>query len=212
MADISYDDDDDDDYEEREAEEDQQEPLAAEEEETGAGLGAAVLKILSTDVSGDPVLAKRKLKEAEPTKRRKVTVDKEAMAKKIGQALRTEDHAKEKEYRKTATRAVVALFNAISKHQYGQADDASSVFTATTSTSKKSAYEEKVAAVKQVQQDTLEQLNRNSWAREDYLLDAKAGDGWDEEDDQAAQKKRRKDDASGTNPFLYSSGRPKARV
>lgn len=228
--------------------------------ETGAGMGAVIAKILSTDVGdGDPVLAKRKTKlmrdiEAEEAGdvKRKRKADKLAMAAKLGQQTKTDDTdiEKERNYKNIATRAVVALFNAIAKHQFGRdiVDDASSEPTTVTSATGRSnrvtqqtkTYGDKVAAAKQVQQATQLALNSsgdsksdverhepdvrrqaspqnftNSWARDDYLMDANHEDDWADDDvdnanDHGNRVKTRKDGAD--HAFLYSDGRKKARV
>lgn len=228
--------------------------------ETGAGMGAVIAKILSTDVGeGDPVLAKRKTKfmreiEAEEggDAKRKRKADKLAMAAKLGQQTKTDeaDIDKERNYKNIATRAVVALFNAIAKHQFGRdsVDDASSEHTTVNSTTSKSSrmtqqaktYGDKVAAAKQVQLTTQMALNSskssksdserretevrrraspetftNSWARDDYLMDANLEDDWAEDDadntnDHHNKMKTRKDGAD--HAFLYSDGRKKPRV
>ena len=92
------------------------------------GLGDAVSQILAKDVAApDPVLAKRKtalMKELEvdqkqEQKKKKRRKEEAAAKQRRADAQREADSVvKEKRLRKTATRAVVALFNAVAKHQH----------------------------------------------------------------------------------------------
>ena len=92
------------------------------------GLGDAVSQILAKDVAApDPVLAKRKtalMKELEvdqkqEQKKKKRRKEEAAVKQRRADAQREADSVvKEKQLRKTATRAVVALFNAVAKHQH----------------------------------------------------------------------------------------------
>ena len=239
MATISYEDD------EEAFADDEVESSDSEEEVAGSGMGQAMARILGSEVpsGADPVLAKRKTpmmkaldereKEAVDMKKRKV--EKEASKKKSKAVIKT-DSSKlnfERSLRKTATRAVVALFNAINEHQRGT-DDVTSFASESTAKSKKrdraAKYGLKVAAAKDVQRKTaaaIHDLNAkdqesrlvpaeddddvpaNSWARDDYLLDAGANE-WDDDDDAAAnddttkaKKPTRKDGKE--HAFLYST-------
>lgn len=131
----------------------------------GSGMGAAMSKILGRDAVGrDPVLAKRvtpMMKELEATKKRPKPkkAEKEDLGMTPGAIL------KEKAMRKTATRAVVALFNAIAGHQR---PSESLVLEENDRPSKrkkarKGKNEEEVVATGALD---------NDWAQKDYLLDA----------------------------------------
>jgi len=222
-------------------------------------MGQAMARILARDVaSEDPVLAQRKTpmmkaleqrtQEASDLKRRR----QERHAKKTVEVKATEpaNLNSERALRKTATRAVVALFNAISEHQR-TGDEATSYATERTT-----AYGEKVAAAKDVQRKTAaaihdanakdnerflnkggaalpkvaeedddEDLPANSWARDDYLLDAAKTAEWDDDDaddehsddDDAvvarkarSSKKARKDGKE--HAFLYDSSTKRRRA
>jgi hypothetical protein len=92
------------------------------------GLGDVVSQILAKDVAApDPVLAKRKtalMKELDADqkqdqkrkKRRKE--DAAAKQRRADEQRAAASVVREKQMSKTATRAVVALFNAVAKHQH----------------------------------------------------------------------------------------------
>lgn len=196
------------------------------DDEPGHNMGLAMAKIMAADVpGGDPVLAKRTtrlMKEIEAHKSQETATKKRRLEKAKRRAvgtLATEATAlnKERALQKVATRAVVALFNSINKHQHSARDDASTITSkATTLRPQVKEYADKKAAAQSVQLETKAALAHkdsfaNAWARDDYLLDAK-NDGWDDDDAQPPKKtKVRKDGAD--HAFLYGSDdRSKNRI
>mmetsp|Transcript_35714 Transcript_35714/g.114270 ORF Transcript_35714/g.114270 Transcript_35714/m.114270 type:complete len:231 (-) Transcript_35714:2216-2908(-) len=230
MATVEYDDDDDDADIDADIEDDDDHVDIGGDDggRSGAKMASAMAKILASSSSGEGVLSKRKtpmmraLDERQASKKRK-----KATSAAAATATEPAKLNYERSLRKTATRAVVALFNAIAEHQ--RTDEATSYASEATS-----AYGEKVAAAREVQRKTqaaIHDLNAkdldddqelpNSWARDDYLLDAANG-SWDDDDDDeesdgekdkgATTRKDGKDHA-----FLYSSekrkkGKKKPRV
>lgn len=227
MATITYDDDDDVADDEMEGDDDELEP--------GSGMGAAMAKILASETAG--VLSKRKtpmMRALEDRERDEAEKKLKKKPKKKSVAVEKTEASKlnyERSLRKTATRAVVALFNAISEHQNAQ-DDATSYKSEAT---KKGSYGDKVAAVKDVQRkttaaildlnakdrqqqqpkaDEADDVPVNSWARDDFLLDT-AGGEWDDDDDDDAEEedepppptKTRNRNDNQPPAFLYPSSK-----
>mmetsp|Transcript_10557 Transcript_10557/g.31758 ORF Transcript_10557/g.31758 Transcript_10557/m.31758 type:complete len:168 (+) Transcript_10557:405-908(+) len=134
----------------------------------GGGMGAQISKILARDLAGrEPVLAKRRtplmreLDEARDTKRerRKRRAEEAPAPAAPGGG---EDVVREKARRKVATRAVVALFNAIQKHQAPSSAESPPADARPKSKSKKKGGKPASGA--------------NDWSRDDFLLEA--GGGW----------------------------------
>ena len=187
---------------------------------TGAGMGAAISKILRKDVAGDPVLAKRKTplmkefesdKEARQRQKRRRLEREQRRAVGAYAAPEAERVVRERGLKKTASRAVVALFNAIAKHQHPKAG-------AEADAAPKAPKQKRVrpsqtgpaadvreAAAEAVEQTVARDALANDWTNSDYLLDAKPG-AWD--DDEAApaapaKKKGPKKDDDKPHAFLY---------
>ena len=165
---------------------------------TGAGMGAAISKILRKDVAGDPVLAKRKTplmkefesdKEARQRQKRRRLEREQRRAVGAYAAPEAERVVRERGLKKTASRAVVALFNAIAKHQHPKAGAAADV---------------REAAAEAVEQTVARDALANDWTNSDYLLDAKPG-AWDDDEPAPAPAKKKgpKKDDDKPHAFLY---------
>jgi hypothetical protein len=93
----------------------------------GAGFGAAMSKIMARDLTGKatPVLAKRKTAQAKQADKAALAIKEDAKKRKLRKRARkahlvVPDPLQadfERQLRKVATKGVVALFNAIAKHQ-----------------------------------------------------------------------------------------------
>ena len=187
---------------------------------TGAGMGAAISKILRKDVAGDPVLAKRKTplmkefesdKEARQRQKRRRLEREQRRAVGAYAAPEAERVVRERGLKKTASRAVVALFNAIAKHQHPKAG-------AEADAAPKAPKQKRVrpsqtgpaadvreAAAEAVEQTVARDALANDWTNSDYLLDAKPG-AWDDDEPAPtapAKKKGPKKDDDKPHAFLY---------
>lgn len=186
---------------------------------TGAGMGAAISKILRKDVAGDPVLAKRKTplmkefesdKEARQRQKRRRLEREQRRAVGAYAAPEAERVVRERGLKKTASRAVVALFNAIAKHQHPKAG-------AEADAAPKAPKQKRVrpsqtgpaadvreAAAEAVEQTVARDALANDWTNSDYLLDAKPG-AWDDDEPAPAPAKKKgpKKDDDKPHAFLY---------
>jgi hypothetical protein len=186
---------------------------------TGAGMGAAISKILRKDVAGDPVLAKRKTplmkefesdKEARQRQKRRRLEREQRRAVGAYAAPEAERVVRERGLKKTASRAVVALFNAIAKHQHpkaGAAPDAAPKAPKqkrVRPSQNGPAADVREAAAEAVEQTVARDALANDWTNSDYLLDAKPG-AWDDDEPAPAPAKKKgpKKDDDKPHAFLY---------
>mmetsp|Transcript_9582 Transcript_9582/g.28654 ORF Transcript_9582/g.28654 Transcript_9582/m.28654 type:complete len:194 (+) Transcript_9582:181-762(+) len=144
-------------------------------------LGAAALRILGKDTGAqDPVLAKRKtplMRELEADRaarqlQKKRRLEKAERRRVLAAPQGGEEALREKAMRKTATKAVIVLFNAIAQKQAPAAKPAKE--------KKSGGALEAIEAAALEDEDAAEALG-NAWARDDYLMDAEA-EGWGAED------------------------------
>ena len=176
-------------------------------------MGAAVAKILRKDVPGDPVLGMRRTQrmrdldtDKKMRQKRKLRRLDRVQRRYVGTLPSGVEAVREKVMRKTASRAIVALFNAIVKRQHPHLMPIAA-FTASVDSTRTPAERRSTTEVKGANAIAVDALGDN-WDDSEYLLDVRSG----MREAAAAAHDEMDKHGIGLHTFLHSKGRLKQSI